>query len=288
MDILAFSDLHGDASTLRLLKESIKDEDFDCMLVAGDLTNADLVSTSEAIRQVYEIFSIMESFKIPYYYVWGLPNREHNLASIIDIIENPDNYEVSEGAVSKVYRGKEEEEQAAFVFHKKPFETNRTVFPTFIPKNDWETLKEMTRFLAALHYGKLLKEQEKVKLGDYWLTSSEENLPENAILLKHNYRKLTPKALIQLDGHLHFGQRVLNYLNLGFLYRDAAHAALPLVGCYWELNLKESKVDITFKNLGGRLKEYICPRHPQEGTFYIPMYWKKCPICYEPEEAIIR
>jgi hypothetical protein len=285
MNFLAFSDLHGDASTLILLRESIKDEDFDCMLVAGDLTNADLVSTSETIRQVNEIFSIMESFKIPYYYVWGLPNREHKLASMVDIIENPDNYEVSEGTV---YRGKEEEEQAAFVFHRKPFEANRTVHPTFIPKNDWESLKEMTRFLASLHYGRLLMERERVKLGEYWLTSFEENLPENAILLKHHYRKLTPKALIQLDGHLHFGQHVLNYLNLGFLYRDAAHGGSPMIGCYWELNLKGPNVNVTFKNLGENLKEYDCPNHPQEGKFYIPFFWKKCPICHEPEEAMVR
>ncbi|MGD0070899.1 MAG: metallophosphoesterase [Candidatus Bathyarchaeia archaeon] len=288
MQVLAFSDLHGDASTLKLLKDSILSEEFDYMLVAGDLTNADLVSTSETIRQVNEVFSIMESFKIPYYYVWGLPNREQKLVSLIDIIENPDHYEVSEGAVSRVHRGMEEEEQAAFVFHRKSFEGNRTVFPTFIPKNDWESLKEMTRFVASLHYGRLLKEQERVKLGDYWLTSSEENLPEHAILLKHHYRKLTSKALIQLDGHLHFGQYVLNYLNLGFIYRDAVHGASPMVGCYWKLNLNGSNVNVSFKNLGGKLKEYNCPNHPQEGKFYIPIYWKKCPICYEPKEAIMR
>jgi Icc-related predicted phosphoesterase len=66
MEILAFSDLHGDASTLRLLRDSVKDEIFDYILVAGDLTNADLIEPKEKVRQVKEIFSIMEEFKIPY------------------------------------------------------------------------------------------------------------------------------------------------------------------------------------------------------------------------------
>ena len=67
MQILAFSDLHGDASTLKLLRDSMKDESYDYMLVAGDLTNADLIPPTKRVQQVKEIFSIMESFKIPYY-----------------------------------------------------------------------------------------------------------------------------------------------------------------------------------------------------------------------------
>jgi hypothetical protein len=52
---------------------------------------------------------------------------------------------------------------------------------------------------------------------------------------------------------------VFNYLNLGFLYRDAAHDALPMIGCYWKLNLKGSTVSVSFMNLGNRLKEFRCP-----------------------------
>ena len=97
-----------------------------------------------------------------------------------------------------------------------------------------------------------------------------------------------PKALIQLDGHLHFGQSVLNYLNLGFLYRDAAHGASPIVGCYWKLNFEGPNVEVNFRNLDGKPKEFSCPNHPQEGKFYIPNYWKLCPICYEPTDAIMK
>ena len=67
MRILAFSDLHGDTSTLKDLKNRITNETYDYMLIAGDLTNADCIGSSKAIQQVREVFGILEDFKIPYY-----------------------------------------------------------------------------------------------------------------------------------------------------------------------------------------------------------------------------
>ena len=270
MRILAFSDLHGDATTLKLLRDAIKDENYDYILVAGDLTNADLISPAERVQQMKEIFSIMESFKIPYYYVWGIPFREGTLASVMDLIEKPDSYEV-----------KEQEE--TLVFERKVGNLRLT-----ISKVNMQLLKKIEHFMSSLRYGKHLSGKEPVKLGRYWLTSSPTKMPKNAIFLRHSYRRIIPEALIQLDGHLHFGQQVFNYLNLGFLYRDAAHGAPPMIGCYWKLTLKDFTVSVDFMNLGNRLKGFRCPYHPEEGTFYIPHYWKKCPICYEPSEALIK
>ncbi len=122
----------------------------------------------------------------------------------------------------------------------------------------------------------------------YWLTSSPEKMPKNAIFLRHHYRKIIPNVLIQLDGHLHYGQYLFNYLNLGFLYRDAAHNASPMIGCYWKLYLGGSSVSVNFMNLGNKLKDFRCPEHPEEGTFYVPHYWKKCPVCFNPREALIK
>ena len=34
------------------------------------------------------------------------------------------------------------------------------------------------------------------------------------------------------------------------------------------------------------MKEMTCPIHQDEGTFYIPSYWKNCPICYDSRNAI--
>jgi len=272
VQILAFSDLHGDVATLKLLKDIIKDEDYDCILVAGDLTNADLIPPLEAVQQVKEIFSIMESFRIQYYYVWGTPFREGTLASIMQLIEYPEDFEVKE-------------QEGKLVYQRKIGNRTETIR---MSKAGHQLLKEFEHFMSSLSFGSHVREEEPVKLGRYWLTSSPERIPKNAILLKHHYRRIIPKALIQLDGHLHYGQRLLNYLNLGFLYRDAAHNAPPMIGCYWKLTLKNSTVSVNFMNLGNKLKDFRCPYHPEEGTFYIPFYWKKCPICYEPREAIIK
>lgn len=269
MQILAFTDLYGDASTLKLLRDDIKDESYDCIFVAGDLTNADLIPPTKRVQQVKEIFSMIESFKTPYYYVWGTPFREGSLASAMQLMEKPEDYKVVE-------------QEGNLVFQKKIGSWTEKIIMT---KRGWKLCKEIEHFLSSLSFGKHLK-GEPVRLGRYWLTSSPRKLPKNAILLKHHYRRIIPKAMIHLDGHLHYGQHVLNYLNLGFLYRDAAHKASPMVGCYWKLNLENSTVSVNFVNLGGRLKEFKCPDHPQEGTFYIPYYWKKCPICFEPREAL--
>jgi len=273
MQILAFSDLHGNAATLKLLKESIEDESYDYTLIAGDLTNADLISPTKTVQQVKEIFSILESFKFPYYYVWGTPFREGTLASALQLVEKQQDYEVSE------HEGK--------IFLKKKM-SNHIEEIIEISKRGWHLCKEVERFLSSLKFGKHLKNEEPVKIGKYWLTANPKKVPKNAIFLKHHYRKIIPRALIQLDGHLHFGQHVLNYLNLGFLYRDESHGASPMIGCYWKLTLKDSTVSVEFVNLGRKLKGFKCPDHPKEGTFYIPFYWKSCPICFNSKEAIIK
>jgi len=242
MRILAFSDLHGNAPTLEMLRKNIEDKSFDYMLVAGDLTNADLISPFSRVYQVKEIFSIMESFEIPYYFVWGVPFREGSLAITLQIPEIT---------------------------------------------GDAST-REIKRFLSSLKFGKHLRRDRPVMLGEYLLTSDPKNISDNTIFLNHHYREIIPQALIQIDGHIHYGQHVCNYLNLGFLYRDVAHRAQPMVGCYWELTLENQKVSVNFVNLGGQLKEYNCSVHSKEGTFYIPYYWKKCPVCFDSENAINR
>lgn len=271
MQILAFSDLHGYAPALELLRKCVKDESYDYILVAGDLTNVDLVQPSRRACQVKEIFSIMEVFKIPYYYVWGTPFREGSIALPLQIMEKPENYVIKEDGKSLVI--------------KKT--TNGRKFSIELQKTRWQAYEEIRHFLSSLKFGRHLKEDETIRLGKYSLTSNPRKLAENTIFLRHHYRKIIPKAMIQIDGHVHYGQHIGNYLNLGFLYRDATHGASPMIGCYWELTLKNYEASIDFIDLGGQLKYYNCPDHPREGTFYIPRYWKKCPVCYRQNEALV-
>jgi len=272
MRILAFSDLHGNVDLLKLLRDKIKHESYDCILVAGDLTNADLLPPAKRVKQLKEVFFIMESFKIPYYFVWGEPFREGTIASIVRLIENADDYEV-------------EEQEKTLIFKRQK---DKWTEITKISKADLKKIKEIEDFIKSLSFGRHLKNEEPIKLGKYWLTSSPQNIRENTIFIRHCYRKIIPKALIHLDGHIHFGQCVLNYINLGFLYRDDAHDATPMIGGYWRLILEKSAIKAEFINLGNKMKAFKCPHHPEEGTFYIPHYWKKCPICYEPRKALIK
>ncbi len=264
MQILAFSDLHGNAAILKLLKDNTKDESYDYILVAGDLTNADLIPPTKRMQQVKEIFSIMESFRTPYYYVWGTPFRESTLSFAKEDFEA-------------------EELEGKLTLRRK---IGNWTWIMNMSQKGWQLFRKIEDFLSSLKFGKHLKEEESVKLGKYWLTSCPQRIQRNTIFLKHHYRKILPKALLQLDGHIHYGQHVHNYLNLGFLYRDAAHKASPMIGCYWKLTLKDFASSVEFANLGEKLKDFKCPDHPKEGTFYIPFYWKKCPICFNSKEAI--
>jgi predicted phosphodiesterase len=81
MKVLAFSDVHGDTKALKLLARRIEEESFDFMLIAGDLTNADLLpSWGDRLRQMWEVFQVLEGLEIPYYFVWGVPFREFSIA----------------------------------------------------------------------------------------------------------------------------------------------------------------------------------------------------------------
>ena len=87
--------------------------------------------------------------------------------------------------------------------------------------------------------------------------------------------------LLHLEGHVHYGQFRNHYLNLGFLYRDDLHGGRPLVGCIWVIDVYPGpRVEYRYVDLEGNLKEVRCPVHSEEGTFLVPRYWRRCPLCY--------
>jgi predicted MPP superfamily phosphohydrolase len=274
---LDFSDLHGNSLVLKMLKQRIEKESYDCMLIAGDLTNADFLKPRQAVKQIKEVFSTLEQFKLNYYYVWGSPFREGTLEANLNLVEHKEDYLVKEqnGKISLTRKiGKTE----------KSFTIPSTVWDEF-----QNVFGEISKFLSSLTFGKHLENGERVKVGQFYVTSHPKSVAEKTILMRHHYRKIVPKALLQLDGHLHFGQQVANYLNLGFLYRDSFHNAPPLIGCFWKLIFEGSNVHTSFVNLDKKLKEFRCEIHPEEGTFYIPFYWKRCcPVCNDPRNALIK
>ncbi|MFX0171027.1 MAG: hypothetical protein ACFE9L_03835 [Candidatus Hodarchaeota archaeon] len=105
-------------------------------------------------------------------------------------------------------------------------------------------------------------------------------MDKKTIYLTHFDSYLHQNSLLQVTGHIHYGIEYRNYINLGFLYRDPAHKAPPLIGCYWEIEISSDyHVKTTWYNLGKQMKEYYCKNHPF-AKFYLVKYWKKCPLCF--------
>ena len=266
MRILCFSDLHGQIEALKLLIKDAKTQEFDVILIAGDLTNADLESPRMRVKHARIVFDLLEGLKIPYYFVWGLPFRESSIAHALRLWRKKDEYaEVSEKG------------DRVFLVKGKSRGT--------VSKWSLRIGEQMESLLSALSYGKCLNDIESEKLDPYKLTCNPKLVDRNTIFLAHCYRKPLP-ALIQLDGHVHYGQRCKNYINLGFLFRDAVHNAPSIVGCYWILEFHGYEVSTQWIDLGRKLKEYTCPVHSEEGVFYIPQYWRKCPVCFDEKNAI--
>lgn len=126
-----------------------------------------------------------------------------------------------------------------------------------------------------------LSKDRKIYISKKISISSDQRLvDEDTIYLTHFNNHLQTKALLQLAGHVHWGVKYRNYLNLGFLYRDEEHGAPALNGCYWEIKIHDNKlINVTWHNLGG-MKETKCQNHPF-AVFYIPNYWQRCPFCYQ-------
>ncbi|MGB9827694.1 MAG: metallophosphoesterase family protein [Thermosphaera sp.] len=251
MRVLAFSDLHGNVDVLKMLAKRLEGENFDYMLIAGDLTNADLISDPESVlKQVYEVFHLIESLEIPYYFVWGIPFRELTIV------------------LSLALRKASKDHPRMKAYSRKEYQDLLRIG------------KETESLISSLKHGKCLEHGRVESLGKYKITSTPQLVDGKTVFLVHHFKKLT-NALIQIEGHVHYGQKLNNYLNLGFLYRDDSHGAKPMIGCYWVLKFDKTGVNAEWVNMGENLKEYKCPRHPEQGVFYIPVNWKKCPVCYD-------
>ncbi len=236
MKILAFSDIHGNLESLQALKRDIH-EDYDLMLIPGDLTNAFFASSFNAmVKQFKAVLSSLESFGIKYLFTLG--NRDFPLFGDESLPE-----------------------------------------PEAKDRN-----RILMAILQSLNNGFMLEMAPSVDINGIRVTSRKD-LAEGAIYMAHYDKGVASNALVHLEGHTHAGQLNGNYLNLGFLYRDATHGSTPLLGCYWTLEVSNGTVEKKWHDLGGKMKEFECPDHAAEGKFYVPFYFRKCPVCYNRESA---
>jgi uncharacterized protein YprB with RNaseH-like and TPR domain/predicted phosphodiesterase len=127
-----------------------------------------------------------------------------------------------------------------------------------------------------------LGKDERISIAPNMYLTGDKNLVDEKTIYVTHYDNELSCALLQIAGHVHWGVRYKNYLNLGFVSGDDVHGAQSVLGCYWELEFTKKSVHAKCHNLGG-IKEVNCKRH-HFATFYVPKNWKECPLCRTKED----
>jgi hypothetical protein len=270
---LAFSDLHGDATTLKGILRDAYDVGFDCILIGGDITDLEFCfdEGESALKRAEDIFNTLEQYDVPYYFVWG--NWDLTVSFLRKIrCRRDEGWRIDEGS-NEV----------------RLFNSNRRINCS-VPRLLYEYSLRVVELLESLRYAKPLDVIDNVELGGFKLTSNHKLVDGKTILLTHIYSKRT-ESYLHLDGHNHFGRICGNYVNLGFAYRwSQREEEGGIVGCYWLIDLPDRSSEppeITWINYGGKMKEVKCSKNLHEGVFYIPYYWRSCPVCYDGSNGVI-
>jgi len=132
--------------------------------------------------------------------------------------------------------------------------------------------------------GVLLDKNRIYQLDPYVkITTDPRLVNQKTIFLIHAYPSPMLNALLHIEGHWGlYAQLKENYINLGFLHGGREE----LTGIVWTIELEKDEImKIQWHDLGGKMREYTCPYHREEGLFVIPYNWRKCPVCYKPERA---
>jgi predicted phosphodiesterase len=92
------------------------------------------------------------------------------------------------------------------------------------------------------------------------ITSSPELADNDSVLVQHSNivyagrfdrtAVISNHALLHIAGHTHTGVWTRNYLNTGFLYRDDSNGAEPMLGGYFDVEIKGRAVTVEFHALG--------------------------------------
>ncbi|MGC9310865.1 MAG: metallophosphoesterase family protein [Candidatus Aenigmatarchaeota archaeon] len=119
----------------------------------------------------------------------------------------------------------------------------------------------------------------KFEIGDgIFITGDPELVDGRTIFVSHRFGRLLESALLHIEGHIHYGIRYKNYINLGFLFRDDFHAETEGLGCYWEIEIKDGKVKKAKWHNLGIMKPLKCKVH-KRFEFAVPEEWVVCPLC---------
>ncbi|HMF32138.1 MAG TPA: metallophosphoesterase family protein [Candidatus Lokiarchaeia archaeon] len=119
------------------------------------------------------------------------------------------------------------------------------------------------------------------------------DLDNRTILVTHFEEVPLSQPGLHIVGHTHVARYSPSFINLGFLYRTEEHGAKSMNGIFWLIELDGARVaNLRWYALEGKneedqsrrqypFKEYHCHHHPDAGTWVLPFYWKRCPLCYK-------
>ncbi len=148
--------------------------------------------------------------------------------------------------------------------------------------------REIVEFILSLDNVYESPSSNRLCLQDLGLciTSSPSLADRDTILLVHYVNYVHDRALLHVEGHVHYGQLRDRYINAGFVYRDDLHGARAMEGMYMLIELEGRKLEnVEVRFLTEDLRFLQCPLHIEEGTFIVPKWWRRCPVCYDIARA---
>jgi len=233
MRLLCFSDVHGNAGAVKAM---LGDADrrgatYDALVFAGDLTNmSGLGKTAVEAQKLEYVSSAMSPKKLKEY----MAERNERF------------FEESKRAAREILS----------------LLTGREV-PLYYIFGNRDRLGRYSladvKGLCESPYAICLDHVSKASMGDGISATADERLiGGGTVFVRHSpggwresYR-VYRDALLNVTGHTHQGIAYKNFLNTGFLYRDGTRGAKPMLGGYFDVEIKYGRVaGISYNDLGG-------------------------------------
>ncbi len=135
---------------------------------------------------------------------------------------------------------------------------------------------ELLKHLNSMNNIIDLSSGEKYEIdGGIYITSNRELVDRRTIYVVHTDISIAMDSLLHIEGHRHYGQIRIPYINAGYVYIDSIDSK----GMYWVIEISRRGIErVDVHILSNDIHEYQCPIHKDEGIFYI-MRNDICPVC---------
>jgi predicted phosphodiesterase len=234
MRLLCFSDVHGSVDAVRTMLGDVKrrGDSYDAFIFAGDLTNLSSLRKTRKERELLEktLGSTSKSTKRYKEYIAERNARffEESKRTAREIL----------GLLAR------EEITCYYIFG------NRDRLGKY-------SLADV-KGLFESRYSICLDHVNKADMEGITFTAREGIIDGKTVLVRHSpggWResyKAYSKALLNVTGHTHQAIVYKNFLNTGFLYRDETRGAEPMMGGYFDVEIKNGRLGtISYKDIGG-------------------------------------